>query len=164
MPKMGVNPEQLKAAKPVPAGWYKLRIKGIVCKLSKSGKGYNYQAFLNVVENKAEFNDAFVMYQMNNGFSQGLQAQDMVHATGLVMEVDGSFPGDFKLKDDQKPDDWDSAQYNGPLLGRTVEAELIVYNFDGLDRNGVKQFKCIVDQCATRFPDIRHSTDLTGKK
>ncbi len=164
MPKMGVNPESLKAPKPVPGGWYDLRLKGLQCKMSASKKGYNYVAILEVVNNKAEFNGSPVFYQMNNGFSQGEAAQDMTHGLGFPIETDGSFPGDWKLKDDTKPDDLDMAQYSGVLLGKTANAELVTDSYDGRERNVVKQFKCKVPDCATRFPDIRHKTDLRGKK
>src|ERR1700687_2192119 len=103
MPKMGVDPTLLEAPQPVPGGWYKLRLKGITLKKSKSGKGFNYEAFLNTVEQPAETNDKFVMYRMNNGFSQGEAAQDMTHALGFPMEADGTFPGDWKLKKDDVP-------------------------------------------------------------
>lgn len=164
MPKMGVNPEQTKAPKPVPGGWYELRVKGLVCKLSSSKKGYNYMAYLNVVNNKAELNDSFVQFMMNNGFSQAMQVNDFVHGLGFELEADGSFPGEWTLKDPTKPDDFDNAQYSGPLLGKVLNAELITENWDGIDRNKVKQIRCKVQDCAIRFPDIRHLTDLIGKK
>ncbi len=164
MPKMGVNPEALKTPKPVPGGWYKLRLKGMTAKMSKSGKGYNYEAFFNIVESNAEYNDSFVMYRMNNGFSQSTAAQDMCHALGFPVETDGSFPGDWKLKDDTKTDDFNGAQYSGVLLGKTGEAELTTDSYDGRESNVVKQWRCKVDQCVTRFPDIRHSTNLIGRK
>jgi hypothetical protein len=164
MPKMGVNPEQLEAPQPVPSGWYKLRLKMITCKKSKSGKGFNYEAGLTTVEQPAETNDKFVMFRMNNGFSQAEAAQDLCHALGFPVEPDGSFPGDWNLKDAAKPDEFDGAQYIGVLLGKTGEAELVTDSYDGRESNVVKQWKCKVDQCATRFPKIRHKTDLRGKK
>lgn len=164
MPKMGVNPEQTKAPKPVPGGWYELRVKGIVVKASKSGKGYNYEAYLNVVNNKSEFNDSFVLFRMNNGFKQAMAANDFHHGCGIPLENDGSFAGDWTLKDANKPDDFDGAQYSGPLLGKVIEAELITSSYDGVERNEVKQIRCKIQDCANRFPDIRHLTDLIGKK
>jgi hypothetical protein len=168
MPKMGVNPEQTKAPKPVPGGWYKLRLKSMVAKLSKSGKGINYEAYMNVVENKAEYNDSFVLCRMNNGFKQAMVAQDFCHGLSFPLEVDGSFPGDWTVKDATKPVDdptyYDGAQYNGPLLGKVMEAELVTTTFEGQERNEVKQIRCAVTDCAIRFPDIRHLTDLIGKK
>lgn len=161
---MGVDPTQLEAPQPIPAAWYKVRLKGITCKKSKSGKGYNYEAYLNTTEQPAETNDKFIMYRMNNGFSQGQAAQDMCHALGFPMEADGSFPGDWELKDASKPEEFDLAQYKGVLLGKVGEAEIAVENYNGNDGNVVKQWKCKVDQCATRFPKVRHSTDLREKK
>jgi len=168
MPKMGVNPEQTKAPKPVPGGWYDLRLKGLVAKFSKSGKGYNYEAYLNVVNNKAEYNDSFCLFRMNNGFKQAMMSNDFVHGLGFELETDGSFPGDWTVKDAAKdpnaPDFYDGAQYSGPLLGKVMSAELITTVYDGIERNDVKQIRCKVADCATRFPDIRHLTDLIGKK
>jgi hypothetical protein len=163
MPKMGVNPEDTKLAKPVPADWYELRLKGLKCQ--KSPKGYNYVAYLNVVNNKSEYNDAFVMFRMNNGFMQAKAANDFCHGLGFPLEQDGSFPGDWKLKDPSKPDEeFDGAEYTGVLLGKTLRAELFVDNYEGIDRNAVRQIACKVPNCSTQFPDIRHMTDLVGKK
>jgi hypothetical protein len=164
MPKMGVDPSLLEAPQPVPSGMYDLRLKSIVCKMSKSGKGYNYEAYFYTTGQPSDTNDKFVMYMMNNGFSQGEQAQDMCHALGFPMEADGSFPGDWELKDATKPDDFNLAQYKGVLLGKTGRAELVTDSYDGRERNVVKQWVCKVDQCNTRFPKIRHRTDLRGKK
>lgn len=165
---MGVNPEQTKAPKPVPGGWYDLRVKGIVAKLSKSGKGINYEAYLNVVNNKAEYNDSFVLFGIWNGFKQAMVANDFCHGLGFPLEADGSFPGDWTVKDAAKdpaaPDYFDNAQYSGPLLGKVLEAELVTASVDGIERNNVKQIRCKIVGCATQFPDIRHLTDLIGKK
>jgi hypothetical protein len=162
MVRMGVNPEQTKAPKPVPAAWYELRLKSLTCK--KSPKGHNYLAMFYIVNSKAEYNDSAVFFQMNNGFRQALDALDCCHGLGFPLETDGSFPGDWKLKDDNKPDDFDGAQYTGVLLGKTCEAELTTDTYQGNEKNVVRQFKCKVQQCADKFPDIRHRTDLIGKK
>jgi len=168
MPKMGVNPEETKAQKPVPGGWYDLRLKGMVAKLSKSGKGYNYEAYTNVVNNKSEYNDSFVLFRMNNGFKQAMASNDFCHGLGFALEADGSFPGDWTVKDATKPADapdyFDGAQYSGPLLGKVMSAELITSAYDGVERNEVKQIRCKIADCAIKFPDIRHLTDLIGKK
>jgi hypothetical protein len=173
MPKMGVNPEETKAPKPVPGGMYEVRIKSFTAKLSKAGKAkgqpqYNYEAYGNVVNNKAEYNDAFVLIRMNNGFNQAKTSNDFAHGLGYPLEADGSFPGDWTVKDPSKPADafdyFDGAQYSGPLIGKVCKVELSVTNYDGLDRNEVKQILCKVDKCAERYPDIRHLTDWRGKK
>jgi hypothetical protein len=146
----------------------KHRNQYLVSKLSKSGKGYNYEAYLNVVENKTELNDSFVLFRMNNGFKQAMAANDFCHGLGFPLEVDGSFPGDWTVKDATKPPDapnyYDGAQYNGPLLGKVLEAELVTIVYDGIERNEVKQIRCAIMDCNTRFPDTRHLTDLLGKK
>jgi hypothetical protein len=169
MPKMGVNPEQTKAAKPVPAGWYELRVKAGVVKMSKSGKGYNYEFYTEVVNNKAELNGSFVPMRANNGFNQAKVVNDFAHACGFELEKDGSIPGDWKLKDPAKKladgsDDFNNAQYSGPLLGKVFRAELAVGNWDGEDRNEVKQMQCKIQDCVTKNPEIKHLTDIRGKK
>lgn len=163
MPKMGVNPEQTKAPKPIPGNqWYKLKVVKLTCK--KSPKGHNYLALLKTEQGKPETNDHTVFFQMNNGFMQAKQANDFTHGVGLVLEQDGSFPGDWKLKDAAKPDDFDGAEYSGPILGRLLEAELVVDSYNGEERNVVKQIRCRVADCVQKFPDIKHLTDLQGKK
>jgi hypothetical protein len=166
MPKMSVNAETLEAPKPVSAGWYKLRLKGMTIK--KSPKGHNIEAYFTTVEQPSETNDKFVLYRMNNGFSQGVTMQEMSHGLGFAMDInaDGtaSLPGDWTLKDANKPDEWDLAQYSGVLLGKVGEAELVVDSYQGNEKNVVKQWKCKLDQCAVRFPKVRHQTDLIGKK
>lgn len=168
MPKMGVNPEQTKAPKPVPGGWYDLRLKGMTAKLSKSKKGYNYEAYFNIVNNKAEYNDSFVYFALYNGFKQAMASNDLCHGLGFPLESDGSFPGDWSVKDANKPADdptfFDGAQYGGPLLGKVMSAELVTEMYEGVERNAIKQIRCKIDGCATKFPDIRHLTDLVGKK
>lgn len=164
MPKMGVNPEETKAEKPLPVGWYEGRLVSLVCKMSKSGKGYNYEAIEKSTGGPAETNDKTIFARINNGFNQAKVANDFVHSFGLTLEPDGSFPGDWKLKDPAKPDDFDGAQYSGPLLGKVNRFELAIDNYEGQDRNVVKQFQCKVANCATQFPDIRHLTDIRGKK
>jgi hypothetical protein len=166
MPKMSVNAETLETPKPVPSGRYKLRLKGMTIK--KSPKGHNIEAYLTTVEQPSETNDKFVLYRMNNGFSQGEAMQELSHGLGFAMDInaDGtaSLPGDWTLKDPNKPDEWDLAQYSGVLLGKVGEAELTIDNYNGNERNEVKQWICKVDSCPTRFPKIRHKTDLRGKK
>lgn len=173
MPKMSVNPEETKAPKPVPAGWYEVRVKSITAKLSKAGRAkgapqYNYEAVGNVVNNKAEYNDTYVMIRLNNGFNQAKTTNDLCHGLGFALEPDGSIPGDFQVKDANKPADafdyFDGAQYSGPLVGKIAKVELGVTNYEGQDRNEVKQVQCKIPDCATRFPDIRHLTDWRGKK
>jgi|SRR5579859_1182353 len=162
MPKMGVNPEQTKAPKPVPGNqWYKLRVKKLLCK--KSPKGYNYEAYTEVVENKPELNGSFVPFRANNGFMQAKAMNDFCHGVGLTLETDGNIPGDWKLKDSAKPDDFDGAEYSGPILGRTFEAEVVITVYNGEERNSIKQIRCRVADCAAKFPDIKHLTDLLGK-
>ena len=164
MPKMQVNPEETKVEKPAPAGWYEVRLKAGSVKMSKSGKGYNYNFVGEIVNSQADNNGKAVFIRANNGFAQAKTINDIVHAAGFTLEPDGSIPGDFKLKDPTKPKDFDNAQYSGPLLGKTLRLELAVGAYEGVDRNEVVQFQCKVADCNTKYPDIRHQTDIRGKK
>ena len=171
---MGVDPEQTKALKPVPAGWYDIRIKSMTSKVSSSKKGINYFAIGEIVNSQPENNDHPVFVRINNGFSQAKVANDFVHSLGFVLENDGTFPGTWQYKNDNAPkdedgnflniDDYSDAQYSGPMLGKVSRLELAVGNWEGVDNNEVKQFQCKVADCAQRFPDIRHLTDIRGKK
>ena len=171
---MGVNPEQTKMEKPVPASWYDVRIKAFTSKVSSTKKGLNYLAVGEVINNTAENNDHVVFIQINNGFNQAKVANDFVHSLGFILENDGSFPGTWQYKNENAEIDadgnfvdimsYDDAQYAGPLLGKTSRVELAIGQYLGIDRNEVKQFQCKVADCATRFPDIRHLTDIRGKK
>ena len=168
---MGVNSETTKAPKPVPGGWYQIRLTSGTIKKSKSGKGYNYEFGGKIVNNKAELNDKPIFFRANNGFNQGHDLVDLSHGCGFVMEMyeengqkQEAIPGDWKLKDALKSDDFDGAQYSGPLLGKTFDAEIITYIYEGEERNDVKQIKCQIKDCATRFPDIKHRTDRTSKR
>lgn len=174
MPKMGVNPEKTKAEKPVPAAWYDVKIKSFTSKVSASKKGINYVAIGEVVNNTAENNGKGVFVQINNGFTQAKVANDFVHSLGFTLETDGSFPGKWTYKNPNAELDADGnfkdimendgAQYSGPMLGKVSRMELAVDVYNGEERNVVKQFQCKVPDCATRFPDIRHLTDIRGKK
>lgn len=171
---MGVNPEQTKAEKPVPAGWYEFRLKAFTSKVSSSKKGINYVAIGEIVNNTAENNGKPVFIQINNGFTQARVTNDFVHSLGFTLEPDGSFKGDWTFKDPNAEKDadgnfkdimaYDGAQYSGPMLGKTGRVELSVGSYQGVERNEVKQLQCKVADCASKFPDIRHLTDIRGKK
>lgn len=157
-PKMGVDPEKLKAPKPVPGNqWYKLKFKGFRQKLDKSKQGMNFNAELEVVENKPETNGTKVYMVLSTKFERALL--DFSHGLGFPMNADGTFAGSWEF-DQKEPENIEKAQYKGPLLGRTLDAELIVSIYQGSEKNEVKQIKCAIDGCATKFPDIKHLTSL----
>lgn len=164
---MGVDPDSFNTPKPVPGNqWYKLRLKDLKCKQTKAKTGYNYEAYMEVVENKAELNGSFVLYRMSNGPFQGPNMLELCHGLGFPPEKDGTFPGGNQAWefDPKEPENPEKAKYKGPLLGKVADVELVITTYNSVDRNEIKQFRCKIDGCATRFPDIRHRTDLIGKK
>lgn len=160
--KMGIDPEKLKAAKPVPGNqWYKLKFKGFRPKLSKSKDSVNFNAELEVVEHTPETNGSKVYMVLSTKFAKALN--DFSHGLGFPLNDDGTFAGSFNF-DPKDPENVEKAQYKGPLLGRILEAELIVSSYQGNERNEVKQIKCAIAGCATKFPEIKHLTNLVGTK
>jgi len=168
--RMGVDPETTKAPKPVPAGWYDLKVKALRAKYTKGTKPedgkINYEIDTNVVSARdPNHNDSFVMVRANNGPFQGFAVVDICHGAGLHIEKDGSWPGGLSAWsfDPKDPENVEKAQYKGPLLGRVLNAEVITTSWEGNERNSVKQIRCKVPDCAVKFPDIRHRLDLLGK-
>src|SRR5947207_15831616 len=84
MPKMGVDPERLKAPKPAPAGWYKLKFKGFKPKKgSKDKDSINFNAELEVVEANADDNGKKVFMTLSTKFERALV--DFSHGLGFPM-------------------------------------------------------------------------------
>src|SRR5271155_5887526 len=93
--KMGVDPESTKAPKPVPGDqWYDLKLKGLKCKLNKAKDSYNYNAEFEVTNNTADNNGTRVYFLMpTKGETAGRKFIEFVHALGVPLNTDGSFPG-----------------------------------------------------------------------
>jgi len=161
--KMGVDPEKLKAPKPVPGNqWYKLKFKGFRPKLnSKKDGSMNFNAELEVVESAPDNNGSRVFMTLSTKFERALL--DFTHGLGFPMNVDGTFVGDWEFDPNDK-ENIEKAQYKGPLLGKTMDAELVTSSYQGNEKNEVKQIKCKVEGCAIKFPDIRHITNMISNK
>jgi len=162
MVKMGVDPEQLKAAKPVPGNtWYKLKFKGFKPKLSSKKDSVNFNAQFEVVNSTPENNGSLVYMGLNTKFAKAIN--DFTHGLGFPLNADGSFAGDW-LKDDKDAENIEKMQYKGPLLGRIMDAELVITSYQGNERNEVKQVRCAIPDCANKYPDIKHLTNLISTK
>jgi len=157
LPRMGVDPEKVKAPKPVPVGWYELKLTGFKPKLDKSKTGVNYNAQLEVVNNTTENNGHKVFMGLSTKFDR-LHA-DFAHGFGFPLKPDGGIPGDW-IPDPSDPNNVEKLQYKGPLLGKIMKAELVVTSYQGNERNEVNQIMCKVENCATKFPEIRHLTRI----
>lgn len=164
MPKMGVDPNEVKAPVPVPGNqWYKLKVKEIKAqKGKKDANTVNLNVKTEVVESgNSEYNGKVIFILLAQKFARAWP--DFAHGCGFPLQPDGQLPGDW-IFDTAEPDNVEKAQYKGPLLGRILEAEVIVDNYNGNENNKVKQIRCKLPDCATKFPDIKHLTNLVGKK
>lgn len=156
--KMGVDPEKLKAAKPAPGNaWYKLKFKGFKPKISKDKQSTNFNAQFEIVEHSPENNGKPVYMGLNTKFEKAFN--EFSHGLGYPLNPDGTFVGDW-TPDPNDPDNVEKMQYKGPLLGRVLEAELVVTSYQGNERNEIKQTRCKIDGCATKFPEIKHLTNM----
>lgn len=157
--KMGVDPEKIKAPKPAPAGWYDLKFTGFRPKKSKAGDSINFNPVMEIINHPTEAGK-----KVYETLSQKMDraVNDFSHAFGFPLEADGSIPGDW-IPDPNDLNNVEKMQYKGPLLGKTCRAELIVSTYNGNDSNKVKQYACKVTDCAMKFPEIKHSTNLIGK-
>jgi hypothetical protein len=160
MPKMSADPERIKAPKPVPAGWYQLKLVGFRPKLSSKKDSVNFNPMFEVVNSKAEYNGSRVYENLNTKFDR--QHVDFAHGFGFPLNPDASLPGDW-VPDPSDKDNVEKMQYKGPLLGKICEAELVVSTYQGNESNKIRQIKCRLDGCATKFPDVKHLTNWIGK-
>lgn len=158
---MGVDPEQVEAPVPVPAGWYDLKIKEI--NVSKTSKGsYSYNVITTVENTNNPDWDGKKRVKIPLYTTAGWNWPNVYHGAGFESEdVFGDAQWEF---DKEAPDDPTKAQYKGPLLGKVIKAEVIVRSYQGNESNAVKQITCKVKDCKTRFPKIKHSTDMIGKQ
>jgi hypothetical protein len=159
--QMNVDPEKVKAPKPVAAAWYDLRLTGFKPKLAGKKDSVNFNAQLEVVSQKPEENGHKVYALLNTKMAR--QHADFAHGFGFPLNPDGSLPGDW-IKDDKDPDNVEKYQYKGPLLGKIMHVELAVTSYQGNERNEIKQIKCKLPDCAVKFPDIKHTTNMIGGK
>ena len=158
---MGVDPTQTVAPKPVPNGWYKLKFKGFKQRLSKDKGSVNYNAQLSIVENKPEYNDKPIYMGLNTKIARW--HVDFTHGLGFALKADGDYEGSWVF-DPADPENIEKAQYKGPLLGRVLEAELVTTSYQGNERNEIKQIRCAVPGCATKYPEIKHTTNMISNK
>lgn len=159
--KMGVDPEKIKAPKPAPANWYELKLVGFRPKKVKGKEAVNFNPQLVIVNHPTEADKKVYVNSMSQNNAR--YVNDFSHAFGLPLEADGNLPGDW-IPDPNDLNNVEKMQYKGPLLGKVARAELVVTSNNGVDRNEIKQFACKVQDCAMKFPEIKHSTNLIGSK
>ena len=123
---MGVDPEKVKAPKPVSAGWKKLRLTGFKPKLASKKDSVNFNANLEVIDALPEENGHKIYLGLNTKMAR--QHADFAHGLGFPLNPDGTLPGDW-IPDANDKDNVDKYQYKGPLLGKTMDVELVVTTY-----------------------------------
>jgi hypothetical protein len=153
--KMKVTNDKLEGMDVFPAGQYDVKL--ISFKPSKASTGsINLNAMFEVV-NHPEYSGRRLYDSLNEGFN--VSRQDLAHCLGFPMETDGKeswLPGEWSGEEND-PKTW---KYTGPLLGQTGKVEVGIKTYNGKESNGIRRYFCAVPDCATKFPKIRHVTDL----
>lgn len=160
--KMGVDPEKIKQPKTQPNGWYKLKLVGFKPKKSqKDANSVNYNGQFEILNSAGPDFNKFVFATMSDKMQKHIN--DIVHGLGFALEKDGSIPGDW-IEDPSDSSNVEKYQYKGPLMGRTMEAELSTTSYNGAERNEIRQVRCSVPDCTVKYPDIKHQTNMLGKR
>lgn len=166
--KFQMDPEKLNRPEPVPQNIYKLRLTGFKPKKSKDGESVNFNPEFTFIDPGQKWDGKVLKYAFVGSAKVPSLLQDMVHATGEVMEVDendpdapASMPGIWDADQVKfKPDDPSTWVYQGPLLNKDLQAELYIDDYNGQKNNKILRFICAVPNCETRFPKIEHSKNM----
>lgn len=163
--KMGFDKDSL-TGKTAPNGIYTVRLSGFRPALSKNKDSVNFNPQLKII-NHPEHDNIKVWETLNSkaGFTQW----DFAHAFGVELEDQGNgqytlpvtWDGDpLKFKEDD-PSTWVA---NSVLIGRDAQVELAIDTFEGKQSMKPRRYICAIDNCETRFPENKHSTDLLRNK
>lgn len=163
---MKVSNEDLEGRKVIPPGIYEIKLIGFKPAASKDKTSINLNPSMEVIGNPDLAGRK--LFDSLNTPGAAFYHSDFVHCFGLPMETDGTsswIPGDWagdpvKFKEDD-PTTW---VYKGPLVGRTGKAEVVVSSYDNKENNKINRYFCAIPDCATKFPTIKHSTNLAKKK
>lgn len=165
--RMGVSGDTLKAPEPVDEDLYTVRLEGFRPDATKNKTSINFNPQFRVISGSttggkfAGKNPApFESLNQNAGWIQ----QDFVHACGMELEKDGDeyfMPGKWDGDPVNNPK---GLKYSGPLVGKTLKIYVIKKESQtkkGSFFNVLKYYVCAIPDCNTKFPDVRHSTDLS---
>lgn len=159
--KMKVSNEKIKGLDTILPGQYDVKLVGFNPKLSKAGDSTNLNACMEIV-NHPDFMGRKLYDNMNTPGGAFYQS-DFVHCFGLPMDTDGTtswIPGDWdKDKAKFKEDDPTTYSYEGPLVGRIGKVEVGVDSFG----SKIARYFCAVADCNSKFPDIKHYSNLLKK-
>lgn len=167
--KMTLSKEQVEGREALPEGIYKVRFIKFSPKLSKpkagepdNARSINLNAEYEVLDHP-EYSGRKV-YELANMKSYNIQTE-LCHGFGVPLEVDptdGTYyiPGTWDSRPDFDPDNPETYEYKGPLTGKVAQVELGIRTYNGRNMNAVRKYFCAVDDCATKFPEIRHVANL----
>lgn len=158
------NAEELKGPKPASPGLVVVKFEQFRPKKSKAGDSINFNAEVSIVGGPDDGKKVFA------GLNSKIPAwiQDFHHSFGVVIPLDEdgdpTFPGIFNVDQaSYKEDDPTTWKYAGPLVGKTAQWEIGIKSYNGKDSNEPRQFICAVPDCASKYPEIRHSKDMASK-
>jgi hypothetical protein len=167
--KMSFAQEKLEGKKSVPSGLYKVRFGGFKPKLSSNNPNdwtkSNLNAYVNIIS-PDEFADSPLYANLNLQIPSFIQ--DFVHSFGLEMEgqdsdnpeIPGIFDADAAKFIQEKPETW---VYAGPLTNKIAMWEVSEGSYQGKPKTDVVKFVCSVQDCGTRFLNVRHASDMRKK-
>lgn len=169
--QMKQSKEQVEGKESAPDNIYELKLVGFKPAFSKKRDtspadwkpSLSLNARMEIVNNPAE--EGKLVYELLN--INSFMWSDFCHAFGLPMEFDGesySLPGTWDSKPDFDVNKAETYFYEGPLLGRTCRADVGTKTFAGKTSNAVRKYFCAVENCATKFPEIKHSDNLLSKQ
>lgn len=162
--KMKLSKDQVEGMEILTPGQYEVRLMGFKPQFSKDKGSINLRPEL-IVVNNSDLVNRRVFDTLN---SKAFYFQDFSHAFGIPLETDGKeywlageWDGDKQKYKEDDPTTW---VYKGPLLNRIAKIEVGIDNYQGKDQNKIIRYFCAISDCATKFPQIKHSDNLNRKK
>lgn len=160
---MKISKDKIAGQEVIPSGTYDIKLVLFKPGAAKSGT-LSLNPMMEVINNQ-EYASRKLFDTLNIGGA--FTYPDFCHCFGLPMETDGKdfwLPGAWDGDAAKfKEDDYSTWVYKGPLVGRTGKVEVIVDNYNGRDNNKINRYFCAIPDCQTKFPDIKHSTNLVRK-
>lgn len=166
--QMKQNRELVEGKDIAPENIYELKLLGFKPTFSKKRAdsppdwtpSLNLNARMEIINNPEQ--EGKLVYELLN--MNSFMFADFCHAFGLPMETDGEaywLPGVWDSLPSFDPTKAETYKYEGPLLGRTCRADIGTSTFMAQRPiNRVRKYFCALDDCHTKFPEIRHSENL----
>lgn len=171
-----ISKEQVEGKEQIPEGIYKVRFSKFNPQWTRQNqlteqqwlaiRSINLNGTYEVLEHP-DYAGAFIYDTLNLGPKSPLFGLiDMCHGFGIPIEYTEAtgyeIPGMDSIVqasnyDPNNPETWD---YRGPLLGRIGQVEVGHKLFNGKPQVRPRRWFCAVPDCATKYPAIRHSQNL----